>query len=215
MNETINSLPIFAGISRDDIRDISANGFIKLYKNGDVLLKEGGKNNQFHIILSGIVKVIKGDTEREKILGFLHSGDFYGEMSLILNKPHTASIIAKEDTRILVFLEDEFEKYFMMNTIIIRNLLARTAERLAQMDIEVINLAYLTIQNRLMNFIWFITDKGSKNTDIGLTHHELAQIIGTNRETITKMLNELRNNGVISINREKRFGILDKTPFEV
>ncbi len=213
MKKNFSELDIFRDLDLEAVKRIVSMGFTKYYFNGDKILEEGKKNGQFHIILSGIVKVVKGDSEKGKILGFLNPGEFYGEMSLILNKEHTASIFAKGDAEILVFLEDEFKQYFLSSKTILNNLLVKIAERLSIMDIEVINLAYSTIQHRLMNFLWYLTDRGSKTADIKLTHNEIAQMIGTNRETITKLLNELKTRGTIKLTSDKKINILKKEEF--
>ena len=215
MNNKFTDLPIFEGLNESEIREIISNGFIKLYKKGDIILSENKMNYEFHTILSGVVKVIKGEKEKEKSLGFLQRGDFYGEMSLILNKPHSASIITKEDTEILVFLDDEFNTFFLGNVTIMRNLLKKMSERLALMDVEVINLAYFTIKNRLMTFIRYITENGTKEARITLTHQELAQIIGTNRETITRIINDLKEKDLLKINKDKKILILNKENWEL
>ncbi len=80
----------------------------KRFKKGDVILKEGTTGDEMYIILSGKARVYKTIDKKKTDLGILGPDDFFGEMSLFLHHPRSATVEAMENTEILTFNKDSF-----------------------------------------------------------------------------------------------------------
>ncbi|HEC79855.1 MAG TPA: cyclic nucleotide-binding domain-containing protein, partial [Firmicutes bacterium] len=71
----------------------------KVYKNGEVICKEGDKGDSMYIIYEGAVKITKRAHDKETTLAVLKEGDFFGEMAIIDREPRSASAIAEGETK--------------------------------------------------------------------------------------------------------------------
>ncbi|OGU55025.1 MAG: hypothetical protein A2V66_07760 [Ignavibacteria bacterium RBG_13_36_8] len=110
---------------------------MKLFRKGEILTKEGSKNQDLFILIDGKVGVFKGDV---MVAEFTEEGTIIGEMSFILNRPRTATIKAVEDTNVIVLQADMYElmkRYPDIMKKIIKNL----AERLMNLTDEYYQLA--------------------------------------------------------------------------
>ena len=92
------------GITEDEWARVERNSKRKTFKSGEILINEGVTGQEFYIIISGRVAATKvSELSGETIeLGILKEGDIIGEMAIITNKPRSATIIAIEDTVVLV-----------------------------------------------------------------------------------------------------------------
>jgi len=103
---------------------------MKSFIEGEMITKEGDKSKCFFILVEGVVGIFKGD---KKIAEFSKEGTILGELSMILNRPRTASIKALSDVSVMVIegnLEDIIKQYPAYSMKIIKSL----AERLSKTD---------------------------------------------------------------------------------
>lgn len=80
----------------------------KEFNKGDIIIKEGDPGREMYIIKSGSVDVVKSDGDREIILATLSRGDFFGEMAILENIYRTATVKAKETSRLIVLTTGNF-----------------------------------------------------------------------------------------------------------
>lgn len=74
----------------------------KTYKKGQFIVKEGELGKEMFIIQSGSVEVIREDGDNKIIFNTLERGDFFGEMALLEQAPRSATVVAREDTQLMV-----------------------------------------------------------------------------------------------------------------
>ncbi|NQV14394.1 cyclic nucleotide-binding domain-containing protein [bacterium] len=108
--DLLESLDIFSGISREELEKISALMQRELYHPGEILIKEADIGTQFFVLIKGhleVMKRIEGDVQ-EVLNVISKSGELFGEMALVENKPRSAAIIAKEESEVLVIPKEGF-----------------------------------------------------------------------------------------------------------
>lgn len=106
-NDTARALakvPLFAGCSDDDLRDIAALAHLLSFEDGATIVPEGEEGLGFYLILSGEASVVQGDRRINR----LSSGEFFGEIALLEGRPRTASVIAVGHTVCLGILRGDF-----------------------------------------------------------------------------------------------------------
>lgn len=81
---------------------------VRVYQKGDIIIKEGDAGREMFIIKSGSVDVVKGEGEQRVALATLNRGDFFGEMSILENIRRSATVIAREETHLLVLNAGNF-----------------------------------------------------------------------------------------------------------
>ncbi|MBI4824036.1 MAG: cyclic nucleotide-binding domain-containing protein [Nitrospirae bacterium] len=81
---------------------------VRAFKKGDTIIGEGDPGREMFIIQSGSVDVFKGEGEGRIHLATLQRGDFFGEMSILENVRRSATVIAREETSLLVLNAGNF-----------------------------------------------------------------------------------------------------------
>src|SRR5919204_653766 len=76
--------------------------FGREFRRGDVLFREGEPGKEMYVIQAGKVNITKTVRETEKILATLGAGEFFGEMSILNNKPRSAGAVVAEDANLLL-----------------------------------------------------------------------------------------------------------------
>jgi len=144
--EVIGATPLFEGLSDEALSFISQQIVTRSYRAGEVVASEGSLGDCLFIIKSGAVDVIlrRGSPNQLKIAK-LSAGDFAGEMSLIDSQPRSASLVASQDSQILILhrstILDLHTKDFNSFMNVIVNITRRIGARLRETDRVLASLA--------------------------------------------------------------------------
>jgi len=114
--------------------------FGREFPRGTVLFKEGDPGKEMYVVQSGKVNITKRVRETEKILATLGPGEFFGEMSILNNKPRSAGALIAEDAKLLVIDPRTFEAMLRGNAEIAVRLIKKLGERLQEADDQIENL---------------------------------------------------------------------------
>lgn len=171
-----------------------------------LIVGQDDHGDALYIIESGRVKVVLyGETGREMILTIFRSGDFFGEMSLLDGQPRSANVIAVEDTRIVKLSREDFVHHLEESPSTALNILSEMSLRLRRADEIIGNLALLDVYARLARVLLDLGQREGEDTDEGLlirgrpTQQDLASMIGTSRETVSRVLSEFQRRGFLSM----------------
>jgi CRP/FNR family transcriptional regulator len=208
--DILENLSIFKNIPRDTIKKILAMAIEKSYKKGEIIYYQGDLSYSLDIIKYGKLKItILTEEGKEKTLAILSEGDIIGEISLIDNKPRSATVEALEDCTLLSIKRDDFEKILQQYPQISIEIAKILSQRLRDADKSIEALTFYDVKTRIANILIGFGERYGKDTPKGIeiytrfTHQELADLVGSSRETITRVLNELQNNNLISIEKNK------------
>jgi PPM family protein phosphatase len=102
--ETLKKIPLFRYLTYQELVKILNITFIENAREGANIIKEGDTGEELYIVLAGKVSVSRGGKE----IVDLHPGVHFGEMALVDQSPRSATIVAKEDTRLLVVERKNF-----------------------------------------------------------------------------------------------------------
>ncbi len=99
----LRPLSLFATLSDDQIRQLAERADRRLYTRGEVLVRQGDTGDSLFVILSGRARVeSKDEQDRVTVLAHIPPGDFFGEMSLLTGERRSASVLAEEETEVVV-----------------------------------------------------------------------------------------------------------------
>ncbi len=204
--ELLRTVPIFAELSDDDVASLARLTARKRYPKDTVVFFENEEGDTFFMILEGRIKVtILGDDGREIILSVLSPGDFFGEMALLDNEPRSATAIAVEETELLSLQRTDFQSALQDNRSIVGALMKVLTTRLRRANHQISTLALLDVYGRVARVIVDMAREEGKRLKDGriafrrATHQEIANRIGTTRETVTRMLKDLERQGLIHV----------------
>lgn len=109
---SLKKLILFSYLNEEELKAVSAIITEVDYMAGKPLFEEGGDGHTLYIIQSGEVKVTKKDPEgREQVLALLKEGDICGEMSFLDGRPHSATVVTVQSSRILQIEKGTFDEF--------------------------------------------------------------------------------------------------------
>ena len=203
--ELLRTVPIFSELQEGDITSLAQLATRRHCAKDTVVFFENEEGDSFFMILEGRVRVtILGDDGREIILTMLGPGDFFGEMALLDNEPRSATAIAAEDTELLCLHRNDFQKVATKRSITAA-LIKVLTQRLRRANHQIQTLALLDVYGRVARVILDMAKEEGRRLKDGriafrrATHQEIANRIGTTRETVTRMLKDLERQGMISV----------------
>jgi CRP/FNR family transcriptional regulator, cyclic AMP receptor protein len=181
--------------------------FTAMYPKGSLLYVEGEKARGVFVLCSGKVKLTTSSTEgRTLIVRIAGPGEVLGASAVLLQKPYEISAETLEPCQINFIRAEEFMSWIQND----RTAMMSVARQLsgdyysAQREIRAFGLAQTTSEKLARLVLDWCNERGEK-TDNGirlkvlLTHEEIAQMIGTTRETVTRLLTSLRAKKVIEV----------------
>ncbi|MFH0775325.1 MAG: Crp/Fnr family transcriptional regulator [bacterium] len=220
MNEIIpflRNVSIFASFSDEELNALSKIVQKKTYKKGETILREGETGDSFFVIYSGFAKVFTNLSDKEILINIMTEKEFFGEMALLNEKKRSATVIAHSDLEILVILRKDFVRYILGNYNALVKLLQIISERLRKADRRCEIFAFFPGEKRLAAVLYDLArehgkkDDGKIIIDLGLTHIDLARMVGLTREATTLILNKFVKADLITIGR-RRISILNTAP---
>ena len=204
--ELLRTVPIFAEVGEPDLEKLATLATRKRYPKDGVVFFENEAGDTLFMIADGRVKVtILGDDGREIILSVLGPGEFFGEMALLDNEPRSATTIAAEDSELLSLSRADFEGVLGHNPSIMASMIKVLTARLRHANHQISTLALLDVYGRVARVIVEMArDDGKRLKDGRIsfhrpTHQEIANRIGTTRETVTRMLKDLQRQNLIKV----------------
>jgi CRP-like cAMP-binding protein len=204
--ELLRTVPIFSELTDGDITSLAKLSSRRRFPKDTVVFFENEEGDSFFMILEGRIKVtILGDDGREVILSMLGPGDFFGEMALLDNEPRSATAIAVEETELLSLNRADFQTVLTDNRSITTALIKILTARLRRANHQISTLALLDVYGRVARVIVDMAREEGRRLRDGriafrrATHQEIANRIGTTRETVTRMLKDLERQGLIHI----------------
>jgi CRP-like cAMP-binding protein len=141
--------------------------FGKEFKRGNVLFREGEPGNEMYVVQAGKVNITKTVRETEKILATLGAGEFFGEMSILNNKPRSAGAVVAEDAKLLVIDPKTFEAMIRGNVEIAVRLIKKLSDRLQEADEQIENLLLRDPNSRVVHYLLQAAVKRGKDTPQG------------------------------------------------
>jgi len=169
--------------------------FGKEVPKGTILFRENDPGQEMYIIQSGKVRISKKVRDIEKTLVILKKGDFFGEMSILNNKPRSATAEVVEDARLLVIDPQTFETMIRNNTEIAVRIIKNLSARLQEADKQIENLLLRDNTSRVVNILTRVaSEQGEKTPEgirIGLSMGELASAVGMSAAQLDEILKKL------------------------
>ena len=200
--DLIRRVPLFSKLTPDQATMLSHSVVKRRLKRGEIIVEQGKKSNSLYIILAGRARVVMTDRKsREVILATLNPGDYVGEMSLIDNKPHSASVETEIQTDVLVLGRYEFTRCLEENTATAQSVMAGLVQRLRKADDKINSLALLDVYGRVAKVLMnFAEADGLKQMVIRdkITRQDIAKMVGASREMVSRVMRDFEEQGLIT-----------------
>ncbi len=200
----LKSIPLFSELREEELREIDKISVRQVYKKDNMVLIEEEVGSTMFIILNGRVKISRiSDEGREVILSILVDGDFFGEMSILDGQTRSANAVTLEDTEMLIIRRENFLRMLYDYPQISINLLKELAHRLRRSDSQIKSLSLQNALGRVASTLLRIADDSGiiKQGIVEIPHlppqQDLANMAGTSRETISRVIKSLGQLGYV------------------
>lgn len=212
--EALRNVDLFAAVPASELERVAAEMSERSFPKGSTVVHEGRAGSGFmYVIREGRVSVSKLSKDgRETILDFLVAGDFFGEMALLDGEPRSASVRTLCDARMFVLSEAALLKALRGSPELALALIRELSRRLREVDAQVGGLRFHDVGERTRCALQRVAQAGVSAEGLRvtpeLTHQQIADMVGVHRETATRALKELAEQGWLQ--REgKRYWVPD------
>lgn len=199
-------VPLFNALSDEAMDHLMQATSRKVYPKDTTVVEEKEPGETLYMILSGKVKVTSISSEgKEVILSILGEGEFFGEMALLDREPRSANVTSLEKTEMILLRRKEFMTLLENDKEILSKLMSVLSGRLRHANAQIRSLALLDVLGRIARLLLNIAQKDGRRLLDGSvvfrrpTHQEIASMVGTSRETVSRMIGDLSRDGYIKI----------------
>jgi CRP/FNR family transcriptional regulator, cyclic AMP receptor protein len=199
--ELIRRVPLFSMLTPSQAESVSEAVIKRRFKRGELIVEQGKKSNALFIILTGRARVLTTDARgREVILANLAPGDYIGEMSLIDNEPHSASVRAEVQTDVLMLGRVEFARCLPENTSMAYAVMKGLVQRLRHADRKIESLALMDVYGRVARALIEASELDADGQAVirdKVSRQDLAKMVGASREMVSRVMKDLEERGYI------------------
>lgn len=199
--DLLRRVPLFSLLTVTQAEVISGAVIKRRFKRGETLVEQGHKSDALFILLTGRARVMTSDSRgREVILATLSQGDYLGEMSIIDNEPHSATVRAEVQTDVLMLGRTEFARCLTENASMSLVVMRGLVKRLRHADRKIESLALLDVYGRVAHALLdFATPdaQGQLLIKDKISRQDLAKMVGASREMVSRVMKDLEERGFI------------------
>lgn len=197
----LRKIPLLAQLSEEEMRQVMTDLRIRTYAKRDVVLQKGASGDSLLFLLSGQLQVIDVTEDGRAIgLRMLAPGDFFGEIAVINGSTRSASVVALSPVMVALLPRNTALHLFSHSPSVAKHMLRFLAEKV-QRDSQF--RALLSIHNtakRIYTFLELMKEKKEGDLEVVEnlpTHQDIANMINTSRETVTRTLLALVQQGIV------------------
>jgi CRP/FNR family cyclic AMP-dependent transcriptional regulator len=203
--------PLLDGVGEDDMRRLVEVARRRRFARNEIVFHRDDPGDSLHLIETGRFAIRNmtplGDTVTIAVRG---PGDSFGEMALIGASPRrTATVVALEQAETLAVYKDDFEQLRREHRSIDELLFAFLVGEVRMLNERLLEALYLPVERRVLRRLRELSEDGGEQVEIPLTQEELAELAGTTRATINRILREEEKRGTVAL-RRGRTVVLDR-----
>lgn len=194
----LSQIKIFSNLQREELIKINGVTHMSTIPKHTIIQTPDSSHLGLYLIKKGKLRIYKlSPAGKQFTIGIIGHGNTFGETSLFSMETKNTYIETLEDTLLCLFKNEDFEKFIIERPKLLMNILKRMGEKINEQNLMLEQLANYDIKKRLMYWLIKLANEfgneegGFIVIDLSLSHQELANMIGSTRESVTSTLNEL------------------------
>lgn len=206
--DMLRQVPLFNDLTDEELEQIQAITIRRSYRKRTVVFTEGDHKEAVYFIQDGMAKAFKTDENgNEHIVSFLNTGDMFPHTGLFNQKPYPATAEVIVDTKLLAIPVRSFEQLLIRIPEISIKVMRGLSTKIEELQRKLQELTGNDVQDRGMSFLVTLAEKygtvkdGAIYINVPMTNLEFANTIGTTRETVNRLINLLRKDGILETDR--------------
>lgn len=200
--ELLHQIPLFSGLTREELAKVAPVMVEKRFAKGEMVFFAKEPGETLYVILEGLIKIFCiSDDGREKTLGLLEKGDYFGEMALLDDTGRSANAEVLEDARLLTLYKKDFSKLVNQFPNISHRIIYILVQRLREADTQIEDLSFKNVPQRVARLLLRLARKyGQVEGDayafhLKLNREELGSLAGCSREAVSRAMNTFQRKG--------------------
>ena len=198
----LRSIPLFSHLDDQEFAEVQRRIIEKRFQKNQIVLLEEETAKYMYVVYGGKVRVVHlGSEGSERILAVHKRGDVFGEMALMDAKTAPATVISMEETEIGLISKETFEAFFLQKPKVLLQLVKILCQRLREAQLVLKAITLPDAEQRLRSILSHLSRlpgvKDARGIVIALrlTHKELAGYTSVSRETVTRLLHRMTQEG--------------------
>ncbi|ULN35949.1 Crp/Fnr family transcriptional regulator [Mycolicibacterium smegmatis] len=206
MDEVLARAGIFQGVQPSAVAALAQQLEPVSFSRGHVVFTEGEPGETLYIITSGKVKIGRKSVDgRESLLTLMGPSDMFGELAIFDPGPRTSTVTALSDVQAVMMHRKVLRNWIADRPEIAEQLLRVLARRLRRTNDNLSDLIFTDVPGRVAKQLLHLAQRfgtregNSLRVDHELTQEEIAQLVGSSRETVNKALSDFAQRGWIRV----------------
>ncbi|MBP3082612.1 cAMP-activated global transcriptional regulator CRP [Mycolicibacterium fortuitum] len=206
MNEVLARAGIFQGVSPDAVAALVRQLEPATFRRTEVVFSEGEPGDTLYIITAGKVKIGRKSVDgRDSLITLMGPSDMFGELAIFDPGPRTSTVTALTEVKAVMMSRSVLRSWIADRPEIAEQLLRVLARRLRRTNDNLSDLIFTDVPGRVAKQLLYLAQRfGSRDgtalrVDHELTQEEIAQLVGSSRETVNKALSDFAQRGWIRV----------------
>ncbi|MDJ1372324.1 Crp/Fnr family transcriptional regulator [Gulosibacter molinativorax] len=209
----VSRVPIFKNLSYEDQLKVASVANQRQVSRGDTVQAAGSSDAELMVVHTGTVKVFRIDSEgREQILRIIGPGDFLGESQFLTGRRPTQFAEALDAGSMCVFRHEDLQTLVEEYPLIGLKMLQDVSQRLEQTEARLVSVTSDDVAARVAAYLLSLDSRptnGEILVSLPIAKKDIASVLGTTPETLSRHLRRLQDQGVIENRSPREIAILD------
>jgi CRP-like cAMP-binding protein len=204
----LQKVPLFAGLAPERLEALAEVTTTKRLAAREELFHKGDAAAQVYVVASGRLKVVTTSSEGDEVLfAILDEGEVVGELPMLTGGRRTASVVALEPCELLALARRDFLRFLREQPEAAIELMVVLAERLVRISEFAEDALFLSLPARLAKKLLHLAERygeegaGGLRIGLRLSQGELADLVGTTRESVNKQIRAWTADGIVHMER--------------
>lgn len=204
--EYLRRTPVFAALNDAELDALAPLVVERRLRRNTVIFHENDPAAAFYMVKTGKVKIYKVSRDgREQVLSILGEGQIFGDVPTFDGGPYPATAATMEDCEIYLIRREDLLAVVRRHPDIAIQIIAVLGQRLRQALELVRDLSFKQVPHRLAGLLLKLAEQYGEEKEAGvligikLSRQELADIVGTSRETVTRELKKMEQSGLVGL----------------
>ena len=204
----LRNVPLFRDLDDEELERIADIAIPRTFPKKTLIFAEGSPREAVYFIVEGLVKTYKVDANgHEQIISLLKKGDMFPHTGFFDQSPYPANAEAVKQTRTFAIPVRSFEQLLLSTPTIAVKVLRVLGAKIRELQEKLQEITYQDVRHRISAILLRLaeahgtTQNGAVVLRLPVTHQDLASMAGTSRESVSRMLNDLRRCNILEMNR--------------
>lgn len=205
----LKRVSMFSEMTKDELDKIAQITDLRQYPRNSTIFVEAQERTTIYFIQTGSIKITRVDNSgNEQVITLLQKGDMFPHVGFFDDSPYPGTAQTITDCKLLAISIKDFDRLLNSNPQIAKSVMKIMAKKILQLQSRLqVVISGDVHQKVVMSLLRLVQEYGIVKEDgilisIPLTHQDLANMLGMSRESVNRVLNQLKKEKILNINRK-------------